>query len=95
MTVAAVSVMSRMLSMTYSLHNSVEPTVGTSVVLNDASGTISFLQSVATFHVLTISVLELRLLITSVRVVHSVLELVVRWALQELLRKQMKTLARY
>ena len=72
------SIVSGMLGMPYSFHNGVKSTVGTSVVLDNASSTVSFLQSVPSIDFLSMGMFVLRLLITSVRILNPVLELVVR-----------------
>jgi hypothetical protein len=77
-----VSVMSGMLSVSDAFHDSIEPTMRTSVVLHNSSSTIGFFQRVRTGHFLSVSMFELGFLITSVRIFYSILKFVRCWTLQ-------------
>lgn len=81
--VVAVSVMSGMLSVSNPFNNRIETGMRSRNVLDNSQSAISFLHRVTSFHVVTIAMLELRFLVAGVRVVHSILEFVMRRSLNK------------
>lgn len=77
MTVSVFAVVSRMLSMTSSVYNSFETTVGTRFVLDHTVSPISFFQSISSSNVISMSMFVLRFNIVGMWIMHTIFKFVV------------------
>lgn len=78
----SMTVVLRMVGMSNSFHHSIEACVGTRDVIDHTNSAVGLLERVRSFHVVTISIFVLFLLVAGMGIVDRVVKMIVSWPLK-------------